>query len=152
MRGQVRQVGAPEPGLGEVGPRASPLLQAWPRHAPGMSRHWGRAASPSWLMQREERPRACSSSGCVQDIESPVLPSWEDVGRVKFDIRYISLLPVKPLRLFVGTHVFWLRFSNCNKVGLWWSWAGIGGVPLLLWMRTPALGLLPPAGTPHSRW
>lgn len=36
----------------------------------------------------------------------------EDVGRVKFDIRYILLLrSVKPLRLFVYD-VFWLRFSN----------------------------------------
>lgn len=45
-------------------------------------------------------------------IESPVLFLREDVGRVKFDIRYILLLrSVKPLRLFVYD-VFWLRFSN----------------------------------------
>lgn len=45
-------------------------------------------------------------------IESPVLFLREDVGRVKFDVRYIVLLrSVKPLRLFVYD-VFWLRFSN----------------------------------------
>lgn len=45
-------------------------------------------------------------------IESPVLFLREDVGRVKFDIRYIALLrSVKPLRLYVYD-VFWLRFSN----------------------------------------
>lgn len=45
-------------------------------------------------------------------IESPVLFLREDVGRVKFDIRYIVLLrSVKPLKLFVYD-VFWLRFSN----------------------------------------
>ena len=36
----------------------------------------------------------------------------EDVGNVKFDIRYIVLLrSVRPLRLF-AYDVFWLRFSN----------------------------------------
>lgn len=45
-------------------------------------------------------------------IESPVLFLREDVGRVKFDIRYVVLLrSVRPLRLFVYD-VFWLRFSN----------------------------------------
>lgn len=45
-------------------------------------------------------------------IESPVLFFREDVGNVKFDIRYIVLLrSVRPLRLFVYD-VFWLRFSN----------------------------------------
>lgn len=45
-------------------------------------------------------------------IESPVLFLREDVGNVKFDVRYIVLLrSVKPLRLFVYD-VFWLRFSN----------------------------------------
>lgn len=45
-------------------------------------------------------------------IESPVLFPREDVGNVKFDIRYIVLLrSVRPLRLFVYD-VFWLRFSN----------------------------------------
>lgn len=45
-------------------------------------------------------------------IESPVLFLREDVGNVKFDIRYIVLLrSVRPLRLFVYD-VFWLRFSN----------------------------------------
>ena len=45
-------------------------------------------------------------------IESPILFFREDVGNVKFDIRYIVLLrSVKPLRVFVYD-VFWLRFSN----------------------------------------
>lgn len=45
-------------------------------------------------------------------IESPVLFLREDVGNVKFDIRYVVLLrSVKPLSLFVYD-VFWLRFSN----------------------------------------
>jgi hypothetical protein len=45
-------------------------------------------------------------------IESPVLFLREDVGNVKFDIRYIVLLrSVRPLRLF-AYDVFWLRFSN----------------------------------------
>lgn len=45
-------------------------------------------------------------------IESPVLFLREDVGNVKFDIRYIVLLrAVRPLKLFVYD-VFWLRFSN----------------------------------------
>lgn len=45
-------------------------------------------------------------------IESPVLFLREDVGSVKFDIRYIVLLrSVKPLRVF-AYDVFWLRFSN----------------------------------------
>lgn len=36
----------------------------------------------------------------------------EDVGSVKFDVRYIVLLrSVKPLGLF-AYDVFWLRFSN----------------------------------------
>lgn len=45
-------------------------------------------------------------------IESPVLFLREDVGKVKFDVRYIVLLrSVEPLQLFVYD-VFWLRFSN----------------------------------------
>ncbi|KAH0616403.1 hypothetical protein JD844_027467, partial [Phrynosoma platyrhinos] len=45
-------------------------------------------------------------------IENPVLFHLEDMGLVKFDIRYIVLLrSVKPLRLYVYD-VFWLRFSN----------------------------------------
>lgn len=45
-------------------------------------------------------------------IESPVLFLRDDVGKVKFDIRYVVLLrSVAPLSLFVYD-VFWLRFSN----------------------------------------
>lgn len=45
-------------------------------------------------------------------IENPVRFHIEDVGLVKFDIRYVVLLrSVKPLRLYVYD-VFWLRFSN----------------------------------------
>lgn len=45
-------------------------------------------------------------------VEDPVLFSRDDVGPVKFDIRYVVLLrSVRPLRLFVYD-VFWLRFSN----------------------------------------
>lgn len=45
-------------------------------------------------------------------IESPVLFLRDDVGNVKFDIRYVVLLrSVRPLSLFVYD-VFWLRFSN----------------------------------------
>lgn len=54
----------------------------------------------------------CALQVVCKYIESPVLFLREDVGRVKFDIRYIVLLrSVKPLRLFVYD-VFWLRFSN----------------------------------------
>lgn len=45
-------------------------------------------------------------------IENPVLFHREDVGMVKFDIRYVVLLrSVKPLKLYIYD-VFWLRFSN----------------------------------------
>lgn len=45
-------------------------------------------------------------------VESPVLFLREDVGSVKFDVRYVVLLrSVKPLQLF-AYDVFWLRFSN----------------------------------------
>lgn len=61
-------------------------------------------------------------------IESPVLFLREDVGGVKFDIRYIVLLrSVRPLRLFVYD-VFWLRFSNrylgnwLGPMGCWGCW------------------------------
>ncbi|KAI4545808.1 tubulin--tyrosine ligase-like protein 12 [Ovis aries] len=61
----------------------------------------------SIVRHRESSPKVVSKY-----IESPVLFLREDVGRVKFDIRYILLLrSVKPLRLFVYD-VFWLRFSN----------------------------------------
>lgn len=81
-------------------------------------RRWGEVGvSPgtgSWPRRGESRPRPCV---CVVQvvskyIESPVLFLREDVGKVKFDIRYIVLLrSVKPLTLFVYD-VFWLRFSN----------------------------------------
>ncbi|XP_066214709.1 tubulin--tyrosine ligase-like protein 12 isoform X2 [Saccopteryx leptura] len=61
----------------------------------------------SIIRHRESSPKVVSKY-----IESPVLFLREDVGRVKFDVRYIVLLrSVKPLRLFVYD-VFWLRFSN----------------------------------------
>ncbi|OWF47118.1 tubulin--tyrosine ligase-like protein 12 [Mizuhopecten yessoensis] len=45
-------------------------------------------------------------------VEDPVLFFREEVGNVKFDIRYVVLLSsVKPLKLFVY-RVFWLRFAN----------------------------------------
>uniref|UniRef100_A0A2R9BIU0 Tubulin tyrosine ligase like 12 n=1 Tax=Pan paniscus TaxID=9597 RepID=A0A2R9BIU0_PANPA len=61
----------------------------------------------SIIRHRESTPKVVSKY-----IESPVLFLREDVGKVKFDIRYIVLLrSVRPLRLFVYD-VFWLRFSN----------------------------------------
>ncbi|KAJ8315078.1 hypothetical protein KUTeg_007228 [Tegillarca granosa] len=45
-------------------------------------------------------------------IEDPVLFYREEIGDVKFDIRYIVLLSsVKPLKLY-AYKVFWLRFAN----------------------------------------
>lgn len=45
-------------------------------------------------------------------IEDPVLFRREDVGMVKFDIRYMLMLrSVQPLRLY-AYDVFWLRFAN----------------------------------------
>ncbi|XP_006890108.1 PREDICTED: tubulin--tyrosine ligase-like protein 12 [Elephantulus edwardii] len=61
----------------------------------------------SIIRHRESTPKVVSKY-----IESPVLFHREDVGPVKFDIRYVVLLrSVSPLRLFVYD-VFWLRFSN----------------------------------------
>uniref|UniRef100_A0A452V3D7 Tubulin tyrosine ligase like 12 n=1 Tax=Ursus maritimus TaxID=29073 RepID=A0A452V3D7_URSMA len=61
----------------------------------------------SIIRHRESTPKVVSKY-----IESPVLFLREDVGPVKFDVRYVVLLrSVKPLRLFVYD-VFWLRFSN----------------------------------------
>ena len=45
-------------------------------------------------------------------LEDPVLFDREEVGPVKFDIRYMVLLrSVQPLRLY-AYNVFWLRFAN----------------------------------------
>lgn len=45
-------------------------------------------------------------------LEDPVLFDREEVGLVKFDIRYMVLLrSVQPLRLY-AYDVFWLRFAN----------------------------------------
>lgn len=45
-------------------------------------------------------------------IEDPVLFRREDVGMVKFDIRYMLMLrSAQPLRLY-AYDVFWLRFAN----------------------------------------
>lgn len=45
-------------------------------------------------------------------IENPVLIHFDDVGDVKFDIRYILLLSsVSPLKLY-AYRIFWLRFAN----------------------------------------
>ncbi|KAM9672248.1 tubulin--tyrosine ligase-like protein 12 [Trichechus inunguis] len=61
----------------------------------------------SIIRHRESAPKVVSKY-----IESPVLFPREDVGMVKFDIRYVVLLrSVTPLRLF-AYDVFWLRFSN----------------------------------------
>ena len=58
------------------------------------------------------QPCVCVLQVVSKYIESPVLFLREDVGPVKFDVRYVVLLrSVKPLRLFVYD-VFWLRFSN----------------------------------------
>uniref|UniRef100_H0UXV8 Tubulin tyrosine ligase like 12 n=1 Tax=Cavia porcellus TaxID=10141 RepID=H0UXV8_CAVPO len=61
----------------------------------------------SIIRHRESTPKVVSKY-----IERPVLFLREDVGSVKFDVRYIVLLrSVKPLGLF-AYDVFWLRFSN----------------------------------------
>lgn len=45
-------------------------------------------------------------------LEDPVLFNREEVGMVKFDIRYMLMLrSVQPLRLY-AYNVFWLRFAN----------------------------------------
>lgn len=45
-------------------------------------------------------------------VENPVLFARDDIGLVKFDIRYIVLLrSAHPLSLYVYK-VFWLRFAN----------------------------------------
>nr|XP_057922279.1 tubulin--tyrosine ligase-like protein 12 isoform X1 [Doryrhamphus excisus] len=59
------------------------------------------------IRQRESTPKVV-----CKYIEDPVLFNREDVGLVKFDIRYMLLLrSAKPLRLY-AYNVFWLRFAN----------------------------------------
>ncbi|NXV91902.1 tubulin--tyrosine ligase-like protein 12 isoform X2 [Calonectris borealis] len=58
------------------------------------------------------RHRESSPKVVCKYIENPVLFHREDVGMVKFDIRYVVLLrSIKPLKLYIYD-VFWLRFSN----------------------------------------
>ncbi|XP_072256407.1 tubulin--tyrosine ligase-like protein 12 [Pyxicephalus adspersus] len=59
------------------------------------------------IRQRESTPKVVSKY-----IENPVLFHRDDVGMVKFDIRYVVLLrSVRPLKLY-AYDVFWLRFAN----------------------------------------
>ncbi|XP_027900128.1 tubulin--tyrosine ligase-like protein 12 isoform X2 [Xiphophorus couchianus] len=59
------------------------------------------------IRQRESTPKVV-----CKYLHDPVLFSREEVGMVKFDIRYMLMLrSVQPLRLFVYD-VFWLRFAN----------------------------------------
>ncbi|KAM4614805.1 tubulin--tyrosine ligase-like protein 12 [Polymixia lowei] len=59
------------------------------------------------IRQRESTPKVV-----CKYLEDPVLFHREEVGMVKFDIRYMLLLrSVQPLRLY-AYHVFWLRFAN----------------------------------------
>ncbi|XP_036376201.1 tubulin--tyrosine ligase-like protein 12 [Megalops cyprinoides] len=59
------------------------------------------------IRQRESTPKVV-----CKYLENPVLFEREEVGLVKFDIRYMVLLrSVQPLRLY-AYNVFWLRFAN----------------------------------------
>lgn len=59
------------------------------------------------IRQRESTPKVV-----CKYIEDPVLFYREEVGMVKFDIRYMLMLrSVQPLRLY-AYNVFWLRFAN----------------------------------------
>ncbi|MBN3295298.1 TTL12 protein, partial [Amia calva] len=59
------------------------------------------------IRQRESTPKVV-----CKYLEKPVLFERQEVGPVKFDIRYIVLLrSVQPLQLY-AYNVFWLRFSN----------------------------------------
>ncbi|XP_074481136.1 tubulin--tyrosine ligase-like protein 12 [Sebastes fasciatus] len=59
------------------------------------------------IRQRESTPKVV-----CKYLEDPVLFNREEVGMVKFDIRYMLMLrSVKPLRLY-AYNVFWLRFAN----------------------------------------
>ncbi|XP_046873660.1 tubulin--tyrosine ligase-like protein 12 isoform X2 [Hypomesus transpacificus] len=59
------------------------------------------------IRQRESTPKVV-----CKYLEDPVLFHREEVGMVKFDVRYMLLLhSVQPLRLY-AYDVFWLRFAN----------------------------------------
>ncbi|XP_076578461.1 tubulin--tyrosine ligase-like protein 12 [Chaetodon auriga] len=59
------------------------------------------------IRQRESIPKVV-----CKYLEDPVLFNREEVGMVKFDIRYMLMLrSVQPLRLY-AYNVFWLRFAN----------------------------------------
>ncbi|XP_024146022.1 tubulin--tyrosine ligase-like protein 12 [Oryzias melastigma] len=59
------------------------------------------------IRQRESTPKVV-----CKYIDDPVLFHREEVGLVKFDVRYMLMLrSVRPLRLY-AYHVFWLRFAN----------------------------------------
>ncbi|KAE8281564.1 Tubulin--tyrosine ligase-like protein 12 [Larimichthys crocea] len=59
------------------------------------------------IRQRESTPKVV-----CKYLEDPVLFRREEVGMVKFDIRYMLMLrSVQPLRLY-AYKVFWLRFAN----------------------------------------
>ncbi|CAB1445409.1 unnamed protein product [Pleuronectes platessa] len=59
------------------------------------------------IRQRESTPKVV-----CKYLEDPVLYNREEVGLVKFDIRYMLMLrSVQPLCLYVY-NVFWLRFAN----------------------------------------
>uniref|UniRef100_F6STG9 Tubulin tyrosine ligase like 12 n=1 Tax=Ornithorhynchus anatinus TaxID=9258 RepID=F6STG9_ORNAN len=74
--------------------------------ARGLDTHISRSLN-CILRHRESTPKVV-----CKYIENPVLFRRDDVGLVKFDIRYIVLLrSVQPLRLF-AYDVFWLRFAN----------------------------------------
>lgn len=60
---------------------------------------------------------SCQLCVCVLQVvckylEDPVLFNREEVGMVKFDIRYMLMLrSVEPLHVY-AYNVFWLRFAN----------------------------------------
>ncbi|XP_041636464.1 tubulin--tyrosine ligase-like protein 12 [Cheilinus undulatus] len=59
------------------------------------------------IRQRESTPKVV-----CKYLKDPVLFHREEVGMVKFDIRYMLMLrSVQPLRLY-AYNVFWLRFAN----------------------------------------
>uniref|UniRef100_A0A3B1IF87 Tubulin tyrosine ligase-like family, member 12 n=2 Tax=Astyanax mexicanus TaxID=7994 RepID=A0A3B1IF87_ASTMX len=59
------------------------------------------------IRQRESTPKVV-----CKYLEDPVLFDREEVGLVKFDIRYMVMLrSVQPLQLY-AYNVFWLRFAN----------------------------------------